>query len=130
MLPERVGAVIIQDNRILLVTGYEELFYWTPGGKIEKNESDLECLNREIMEELGCKVFNTSYFKTFFGYTHEDKELELICYSGKLNGEIRLNPIDSIDDYLWIGKNYNKNLKLASLLKHQIIPILVNKKLM
>ena len=127
---KKIALICLENKKLLAVHKKTIDLYISPGGKIEKNESDLECLNREIMEELGCKVFNTSYFKTFFGYTHEDKELELICYSGKLNGEIRLNPIDSIDDYLWIGKNYNKNLKLASLLKHQIIPILVNKKLM
>ncbi len=30
---DRIGAVILKDKKLLLVTGYEETIYWTPGGK-------------------------------------------------------------------------------------------------
>jgi len=35
MLPDRVAALIVKGKKLLLVTGYDEKFYWTPGGKID-----------------------------------------------------------------------------------------------
>ena len=44
----RIAGIIIKDGKLLLVKGkgYEEL--WTPGGKIDENETDEECLKREL----------------------------------------------------------------------------------
>ena len=47
-------AVIIDDkSRTLLVRKANTDFYMQPGGKIEQGESSLDCLKRELMEELG-----------------------------------------------------------------------------
>ena len=38
MLPDRVAALIVKDKKLLLVTGYDEKFYWTPVERLmEKN---------------------------------------------------------------------------------------------
>ena len=127
---KKIALICLENKKLLVVHKKTIDLYISPGGKVEGNESDLECLSREIMEELGCKVSDTNYFKTFFGQTHENKALELTCYFGRLNGEIKINPQDNIDNYLWIGKNYNKELKLADLLKYQMMPDLINGGLM
>ena len=86
---------------------------------------------REIKEELGCKIKEVKYFNTYNDKIHDTfEDLELICYFGKLDGKMKLNPHDNINGYLWINKHYDKNLKLANLLKHKIIPNLINKELM
>jgi 8-oxo-dGTP diphosphatase len=47
-------AVIVDDeNRTLLVRKANTDFYMQPGGKIEPGETSLDCLKRELMEELG-----------------------------------------------------------------------------
>ena len=47
----RVGAIIIQNKRILLVST-DGSWYWTPGGKIEVGEDAQSTLSRELKEEL------------------------------------------------------------------------------
>ncbi|MFP7492969.1 (deoxy)nucleoside triphosphate pyrophosphohydrolase [Terribacillus saccharophilus] len=55
-----VGAVIVQDNKILCAQrGTEKslpLKWEFPGGKIEKNETPQEALKREITEEMQCSI--------------------------------------------------------------------------
>ena len=51
----RVSAIIIRDKKVLLLrgkSGYYKDFYFTPGGGIEADESDMDALVRELGEEL------------------------------------------------------------------------------
>jgi len=45
-----IGAAIIEDGKILLVRKRQS--WILPGGKPEPKESDIECLCREVSEEL------------------------------------------------------------------------------
>jgi ADP-ribose pyrophosphatase YjhB (NUDIX family) len=56
-----INAVIIEDGKILLVRKRQT--WILPGGKPGINESDLECLCREIREELsGTQLDNIRYY--------------------------------------------------------------------
>ena len=57
----RTKALIINDNNIYL--GYADNIYQFPGGHLEANETINECLRREVMEEVGIKVKNITYYK-------------------------------------------------------------------
>jgi len=48
-------AIIIENNKIYLIKRYKNgKTYWvTPGGGIEDNETPIDALTREIIEELG-----------------------------------------------------------------------------
>ena len=52
---ERVAcrAVIIKGDMILLSYAKNEDTYMLPGGGLEGNESDIECIKREVEEETG-----------------------------------------------------------------------------
>jgi len=56
----RIQGLIIQDHKILLIRAYELLtgvsFWVIPGGGIEQDESDEECLIREVREETNLDV--------------------------------------------------------------------------
>lgn len=128
---KKAALICIKDKKLLVVHKKTIDLYISPGGKNEGGESDLNCLEREIQEELGSRVSDICYLTTFKGKMQEDKnEIELNCYTGELTAEIKLNPLDNIDGFLWIDKNYDQNLKLANILKQQIIPYLVNARLM
>lgn len=68
---EVVGAIIFNDDKVLCAQRNENmslpLMWEFPGGKIEKGESEIEALKREISEEMLCdlevgdKVNSTSY---------------------------------------------------------------------
>ncbi|MEK6937559.1 MAG: NUDIX domain-containing protein [Nanoarchaeota archaeon] len=63
-----ISAVIIKERKILLVK--KEEFWILPGGKPEPEESDLDCLCREVREELsGTELKNVRYYGEFEGIT-------------------------------------------------------------
>ncbi len=59
---DRVAALIIQDGKLLLVTGYNVDYYWTPGGKIDEEEDHEQALKREMKEELGIDITHLRLF--------------------------------------------------------------------
>ena len=58
MYRKGVAAIILNlDNEILLVnlTSFEKHFFAIPGGGIDKGETKVEAIKRELFEELGIK---------------------------------------------------------------------------
>ncbi|MFZ4648731.1 MAG: NUDIX hydrolase [Patescibacteria group bacterium] len=57
-MKNRVRAIIIKDNKILLIKRTkEDCVYWViPGGGVDENETKEEALTRECKEELGVKI--------------------------------------------------------------------------
>jgi ADP-ribose pyrophosphatase YjhB (NUDIX family) len=51
-----VRAIIIKENKILLVLLEKTNEYKFPGGGVEKNETFEDALRREVLEETGCNV--------------------------------------------------------------------------
>jgi 8-oxo-dGTP diphosphatase len=53
-------AIILVDSKILVTQRSENMslpLKWEfPGGKLEENESELECIKREIKEELNIEI--------------------------------------------------------------------------
>lgn len=53
-------AIIVKDKRILIAQRSKNMchpyLYEFPGGKIEANESPEESIEREILEELSCRI--------------------------------------------------------------------------
>ncbi len=81
-------ALIIQNRKILIVNkGIYAIF---PGGRIEPEESDEECLIRETAEELsGTKIKVGDYYKTFTGFIPNSQDiLESKTYFCYIDGEI------------------------------------------
>src|SRR3989339_250568 len=50
-----VRGIILHDDKFLLVKMPHNNFYCLPGGKLDFNEGIEECLERELVEELGIK---------------------------------------------------------------------------
>jgi 8-oxo-dGTP diphosphatase len=101
-----VSAAVINCGRILLV---RKGSYWIlPGGKPEGEESDLECLAREVGEELsGTKLKNVRLYGSFKGFSPIKGDfMENEVYSAQIDGP--LNPVregDSVSEYSWMNKS-------------------------
>lgn len=96
-----ISIAFIKDKSVLLV---KKGNYWIlPGGKPNKNEGDLRCLERELSEELPLlKVNNMKYYNSFSGVTpHKKDMLEAKVYLADCDGDIM--PSAEITDSAWIS---------------------------
>ncbi len=123
---DKVGLLTIRDGRVLLCRkkrGTQLLIL--PGGKREPGESSLECLARELCEELG-EVDAVS--PELVGvYTHAaagefGKTVRIELYRAELAGEAR--PRSEIGELVWFGAD-DDWAALAPSLSEAIFPDLI-----
>lgn len=106
-----INAAIIQNKKLLLVRKNQT--WILPGGKPEEGESDLECLSREMDEELSVKELqNIRYYDEFKGQTpHKGDIIKTRVYFADINvGLYDVPEEDSISEYSWINEFSNYNL--------------------
>ena len=81
MVIDKVGAVILKDKRILLVRKINHDKFIIPGGKRDGYESDLQCLRRELKEEIDCNLKKTSFITEVHGKAEwTEQELHMKLY--------------------------------------------------
>ncbi len=88
----KVALAVFKEKKLLQVRSKsQESVFFTLGGKIEKGESDIDCLKREVREEIGCGIDESSVmFLTEFEDIAHDKGGALVnirMYGGKLVGD-------------------------------------------
>lgn len=122
-----VAGIIIHENKILCGkrgNGIFESKWEFPGGKIEANETKVEALNREIKEELGCKITKSIYFFTS-EVEYEDFSIHMDTYLvdiGKqvpipnVHQEIRWEDVNRLPRYDWCDADYKV---VKELIKHR-----------
>lgn len=77
----RAAALIMQDDRLLMVKDTQHDSYYTIGGKVHLGEDTQQTILREVKEETGCTldidrlVFVQERFFTFQGKNHHE-----ICF--------------------------------------------------
>jgi len=78
-----VCGIIWKDDKVLIAKRKPEKSlggYWEfPGGKVEPNEDLIDCLRRELLEELGLEISNIHYFGQNI-YEYETFFIELIAF--------------------------------------------------
>lgn len=86
-----VGAVLLTGRGLLLVSKRAApATFYLPGGKPEPGESDLDCLVREVHEELDVQVTSAkSLLRARTPAALEDAEMDLHVYEATVSGEPR-----------------------------------------
>lgn len=78
-----IASVIMKDRKILIAQrGKKDPLYgkWEfPGGKMEDNETEKECLARELYEEFGIHATVDSYICSSF-FEHKGQSMEMKAY--------------------------------------------------
>lgn len=112
----RVYATILKDRKVLVL--HEEYadsqLMKFPGGGLEFGESILECLHRELEEELNVKIKIIEHLYTQENFVvsrfREDEQLLTLYYSAEIIDEndllIRDSCIEKID---WISLDLQEN---------------------
>ena len=130
----KVGLLVVRNHRLLLCRkNHSTSQLILPGGCIEPGESPMECLAREIREELGeVSVANLEYVGTYRDLAASDdpairKTVEIQLHRGKLIGD----PVASseIAELVWFGPDSDRR-QLSPILVNQILPDLIRRKLL
>jgi putative acetyltransferase len=123
---EKVGMLVVRQGRILLCrkkSGSQLLIL--PGGKFEPGETALECLARELREELGeVAAMGLQRIGTYSDRAAGDaaKTVRIELYGGELEGA----PVASaeIGELVWFGEG-DDWARLAPSLANRILPDLM-----
>ncbi len=125
-MPDRISALIIKDKKLLIVTGYDEDIWWTPGGKVDKGEDREIALKREIKEELGVDVKSAKkYHEKLVINSITKKPQQVYFYLVNTTGEIK--PHSEITKFHWLSADEAKSnkLKLSNVMTEVLLPMLI-----
>lgn len=90
----RVAAIILKDNKLLMVKHEDYPYYYTVGGKVRINETSEEAIIREAYEETGIEfeIDKLSFIQErFFEITGEHHHEIVFYYLLKGNANINLS---------------------------------------
>ncbi len=107
-------AIIIKDKKVLVVQRSEAMklpLKWEfPGGKIKSDESEEECIKREIIEEIGIEIELISRLTPSI-HSYSTFQIELIPFlANYTKGNIKLTEHKK---YLLLEKDELKELDWA-----------------
>ena len=119
-----IAAAVVSDpeGRLLLVRKHNTSFYMQPGGKIEKGESALTALCRELGEELGLQV-NEDQLIPLGLQTAEAANEPGVMLEANLFGLVIDEPVEAaaeIAEARWVTREEAWQLSLAPLTKAYI----------
>ena len=126
----KIGLAFIRDGAVLLCRKRGLASLILPGGKIEVGEEPLDCLRRELVEELGeVDLVNPVFLGAYSDVMAGDaaRTIEVLLYSGELAG----CPVASseIAELVWFGPD-DDFLELAPSLANKILPDLMSRGLL
>lgn len=129
----RASGVVIKNKKILLVTANKQPFYWTPGGKLENNETSLEALHREFQEELGVKITEEKHYLDYSCPAEEEEDnqaRQIHAYVVEFSGEPRCH--QEITSLVWASHDdiMNGKIILQAGIKKYLLPKLIEDNLL
>ncbi len=108
-------GIILKDSKVLVTQRSEKMqlaLKWEfPGGKIEANEAEDQCLHRELKEELGIEVEILEKLESKL-FQYERFSINLIPFvANHVSGEIMLH---EHKDFKWLTKEELTGLDWAA----------------
>lgn len=125
------AAVVIRDNKFLMVRKFGKDIWTSLGGHIESGETAEQALIREIEEEFNCQstiIRKLDDFKAKAAF--DDAELVLSTFLVELKGEIDfIDP--ELEEYRFIDENYSEEgINLPDSIKDHVIPFCIKEGLL
>lgn len=121
---QKIALGVFKSKKIMLVRSKNQIdVFYTLGGKLEKGENYLDCLKREVKEEIGCEIDKKSlkFLVEFEDVAHGKKEtlLRLKLYEGNLIGEPK--PSSEITEVGYFDTKSDKK-HLSEIAQRKILP--------
>lgn len=130
----RVSLVILKAKKLLLVKGSKGFyadFYFTPGGRVEGTETDINALVRECNEELNITPTNPHLYLTYEAAIQGTDEKQVVnCYIVQIDTS-KIKVSNEVTKKYWYSRaNYLKNSpRIADSIYTNLIPALIRDKL-
>lgn len=127
----KIAAVVIKDNKFLMVRKKGKDIWTNLGGKPEEGETEEQCLLREIKEEADCNARILKKLGDFSAKAvFDDAIVQLSTYLVELNGEIKCEDPE-LAEIKFIGKDYKEqNIKPAPTIEEQMLPFCIKEGLL
>lgn len=121
---QKVALAVIKNKKMLQVrTSRQKDVFFTLGGKLEKGESDIECLEREVKEEVGCYLDKSSlkFLAEFEDVAHgiDGRLVNIRMYEGRLIGSPK--PLSEVVEIGWFDSKSPKK-HLSEIARRKIFP--------
>ena len=103
------GGVVFNNNKLLMI--YRNGFWDLPKGKMEINESEIECAIREVEEECGIDKLSVIKFLkyTYHSYVEDGqpilKKTSWYLMSSNSNRKLTPQKSEGISKVIWVSKN-------------------------
>ncbi len=100
-MTEVAAAILKRDNKILICQrkrgGRYALKWEFPGGKFEKNETNDQCLRRELREELSIEIHSIEHIETIATYYEDGGMFNVFfCFVSGFESEPQNNVFEQI----------------------------------
>ncbi len=119
----KIAAVVIEDNKFLMVRKHDKDIWTSLGGHPEKGETEEEALLREIKEEMGCDAHIIKKLGDFeAAAAHDNAIVRLSTYLVELKGEINFRDPE-LAEYRFLESNYKETgVKLPISIEEKVLP--------
>lgn len=128
----KCALLLVENKKLLLSREFDETRFLTVGGSFEDGETDLQCLQRELLEEVGTKAReSTLEFLGEFAYTDgPERTVHIRAYSGELEKEP--TPSGEVEELRWFDRKELESTPaeiLSEITKRKILPFLIERNL-
>lgn len=129
----KIGLLLLNEDGTKFMVCEKDNFtsdFIMPGGQLDEGENDIECLAREIEEELDVELEREGlrYVDEYVDVAAGDptKDVSIKLFEGRIKGEPK--PSAEIIKFHWVGKESHS--RLSPIIKNKILPDLIARQIL